>query len=95
METVVHPGIGESSNCVIEEWKLFRTMNALGLTKRHHYGPGGMPNPAAVNCVDILGTIRIVRTAEGEGGYCVIDEWALYNVFHAARPAFDKTRPPV
>ncbi len=69
---------GEDSNCVIEEWQLYREMHARKLDKRHRYGPGGVPNPAAVNCADIGGTIRIVNAPEGEAGYCVVEQWDLF-----------------
>jgi putative hemolysin len=70
-------------NCVLEEWTLFRAMSA-----RHLVRPIScprdtpcMPNPAARNCADIGGGYRVVRTPQGEDGYCVMESWALYRVF--------------
>lgn len=69
---------GERGNCVIEEWLLFREMHNRGLVKRHDCGFASIPNPAAVNCRDIGGEIRIVETSAGQAGYCVVDEWKLF-----------------
>lgn len=79
LESVVTPE-GENANCVIEEWTLYLAMLERGLTRDHKYGPGGMPNPAAVNCLDIAGTLRMIETPEGTAGYCVVDQWVLFRV---------------
>jgi putative hemolysin len=79
LESVVTPE-GENANCVIDQWTLFHAMLERGLVKDHNYGPGGMPNPAAVNCLDIAGTLRMIETPEGTAGYCVVDQWALFRV---------------
>lgn len=77
----VHTPLGASSNCVIEEWHLYREMDRRGLVKKRHYGaPVGMPNPAAVNCIDIKGELRMVRTRQGDAGFCVVDSWDLFKV---------------
>ena len=78
---------GEDANCVIEEWLLFREMTARGLTQSHRYGEGAMPNPAAVNCADIGGDSRVVETREGQTGFCVVGQWALFRVINViSRP---------
>jgi putative hemolysin len=82
LERVVTPE-GEDANCRIEEWKLFRAMSEQNLVKPHHYGNGAMPNPAAVNCIDIGGELRSVTTPNGEAGVCVIEEWKLFRVIRA------------
>ncbi|MBK8201748.1 MAG: DUF333 domain-containing protein [Bdellovibrionales bacterium] len=69
----------ENANCVIEQWTLFHAMLS-GASRDHNYGPGGMPNPAAVNCLDIAGTLRMIETPEGTAGYCVVNQWALFRV---------------
>ena len=75
---------GQVGNCVIGEWTLYQEMANRDLVVHHHYGPGGMPNPAAVNCNDIGGEIRIIETPAGQSGYCVVEEWTLYRVIHVA-----------
>jgi putative hemolysin len=79
LETVVTPE-GANANCVIEQWILLHAMLERGLVKDHKYGPGGMPSPAAVNCLDIAGALRMIETPEGKAGYCVVDQWALFRV---------------
>lgn len=69
---------GQSSHCLIEEWQLFREMAKRNLIKQHRYGNLGMPNPAAVNCADIKGSLRYVVTQSGEAGLCVVDGWDLF-----------------
>lgn len=71
---------GESNNCVIDEWQLYREMSKRHLVKEHRYDGIALPNPAAVNCVDSGGEIRIMHTPAGEAGYCVIEEWQLFRV---------------
>ena len=73
---------GQNSNCVIDEWLLFREMYARGLVKEHGYGSVGMPNPAAVNCIDAGGELRIVESPEGQAGYCVVEQWTLFHVIN-------------
>ncbi|MBN8542354.1 MAG: DUF333 domain-containing protein [Deltaproteobacteria bacterium] len=76
---------GENANCVIEEWTLFKEMNDRGLVKPHQYGPGvGMPNPAAVNCIDIGGDLRAEAMPTGETStFCVVEQWTLFNTIDA------------
>ena len=69
---------GEDNKCVIEEWKLFREMYDRHLVKEHHYPHMGMPNPAAVNCIDVGGQIRIMTDNDGQYGLCVVEEWKLF-----------------
>ncbi len=73
---------GVSSNCVVDEWELYLEMERRNLVTPHQYGPGAMPNPAAVNCLDIGGQLREVTTPAGTAGSCVIDEWALFKVIN-------------
>jgi putative hemolysin len=70
-------------NCHIDEWTLFHKMDQRGLVKVH---PGGMGNPAAVNCKDIGGTLEPVKTPQGESANCVIDEWMLFELIKASPP---------
>ena len=69
---------GTYSNCVIQEWTLFRAMYERGLVKDHQYGPGAMPNPAAVNCTDIGGSLRYIS----QNSACVVEEWTLFRVIN-------------
>jgi len=69
---------GQNANCLIEQWALFRAMYEKGLVTQHQYGPGGMPNPAAVNCIDINGTLQYAE----QGGFCLVEQWTLFRVFH-------------
>lgn len=81
-----HPSAaGEYALCVIDEWRLYRAMDRRGLVIHHHYGTGGMPNPASVNCGDIGGHLRIVETPAGQAGYCAIEEWALFRAIDVTR----------
>ena len=77
-ERILSPA-GESTNCVVEEWKLFQIMNALNRVKPHQYGQGGMPNPSSAVCFDMGGVTRIIDTAAGQAGYCVVEEWKLFH----------------
>ena len=76
---------GQDTNCVIEEWTLFRAMDKRGLVTPHNSGSHGMPNPAAVNCIDISGNLRTVDTSTGPESYCVIEEWALFHVINVLK----------
>lgn len=76
---------GEDSNCVIDEWKLFNEMYQRGLVKPHHHDNVGMPNPAAVNCIDINGTLRYESTPEGQIGFCVVEQWDLFRAIDITR----------
>lgn len=69
---------GQNANCLIEQWALFGAMYKQGLVTEHHYGSGGMPNPAAVNCLDINGTLQYTE----QGSLCLVEQWALFRVFH-------------
>ncbi len=75
---------GQKSNCVVEQWHLWREMDKRGLVKHHEYPtePIGIPNPAAVNCQDIGGEHRGVETPEGSTGFCVIEVWTLFRVIN-------------
>lgn len=86
LETVVTPA-GQDANCVVEEWHLYREMYKRGLVKEHHYPVNsiGMPNPAAVNCIDIGGSLRTETTPGGEYGLCVIPQWTLFRVIDVTR----------
>lgn len=50
--------------------------------------PVGMANPASVYCIDQGGKLEMVKTPEGEVGYCNlpsgerIEEWALFRRNH-------------
>ena len=77
--------LGEDSNCVLEEWHLYREMKKRNLVKPHDYDMGGMPNPAAVNCADIGGHIRTIEGPNGEGGYCVVPQWTLFRAINVTR----------
>ena len=79
---IINTPQGQVGMCNVEEWLLFREMYARGLTKDHHYGPGGMPNPASVNCLDVGGTVRIVNEPNGQVGYCIVEEWTLFRVIN-------------
>jgi len=47
-------------------------------------GMVGMANPASVHCIKSGGKLDMVKTAEGETGYCTLpsgermEEWALF-----------------
>ena len=71
---------GEYSNCVIEQWTLYKEMAKRGLVKQHPSDPDrpSMPNPATVNCHDIDGQIRVKQEPSGEAAYCVVEEWTLF-----------------
>lgn len=73
---------GQYSNCVVEEWQLFREMSARGLVKDHSSGGMGMANPASVNCNDIGGQVRMVETHQGQFGQCVVEEWTLFRAIN-------------
>lgn len=81
LETINNPD-GESTVCAIEEWTLYREMEKRGLLKKHDYqnedGSIGMPNPAAVNCKDVEGTIRIETHPQGQSGICLVEQWTLF-----------------
>ncbi len=65
--------------CVIGLWALYKEMNDRGLVKPHPGGPGvGMPNPAALNCVEIGGGVRSIETPNGYHDVCVVEEWDLF-----------------
>ncbi len=82
LESVNSPQ-GQYANCVIEEWQLFRKMQEQGLVLDHNYGPGvGFPNPASVNCEDIGGALRSIESPLGQSAMCIVEEWALWRVFH-------------
>ena len=84
-EERVETSAGESTNCVVEEWSLFRAMSALNQVKSHEYGLGGMANPSSVNCDDINGSLRVIESTDGQAGYCVIEEWKLFKAMYPAR----------
>lgn len=75
---------GEQSNCVVDEWHLWIEMNKRGLTQHHQYPghPIGLPNPAAVNCIDIGGQTRTLETPEGQLGLCVVEQWTLFRAIN-------------
>lgn len=68
---------GVGSNCVIEQWHLFNEMNKRGLIPGQSAEAILMPNPAALNCIEIKGSIRRVTSPEGESGLCVVEIWDL------------------
>ena len=72
---------GQNANCLIEQWALFRAMYEKGLVIQHQYGPGGMPNPAAVNCTDIHGELQYSE----QGSLCLVEQWTLFRVFHPTK----------
>ena len=72
---------GQDANCVIDEWQLWWEMNSRNLV-RENDDPGMIANPATANCYNIGGTIRMDSTPEGEVGYCVIEEWALFRAIN-------------
>lgn len=79
---------GQDANCVIDEWLLWQKMYERGLLKHHDYDRGGgigLPNPAAVNCIDVEGQIRIEQTPAGERGLCVVEEWTLFKYIDVTR----------
>jgi putative hemolysin len=79
---------GEGAYCVVDEWNLFRLMSQCRLVQVHHYGRNGqigMPNPASVNCADVGGVTRVVKTPTGERGVCVVEEWMLFRSVDAAK----------
>lgn len=83
LNIVTEPDGGQASYCTIDEWQLFKEMYQRGLIKPHKYGQNGMPNPAAVNCVDIGGEIDIVTNPDGgQAGYCKIEEWTLFKAIN-------------
>lgn len=71
---------GQDANCIIEEWQLYREMSKRGLvqSRPHDHGSVAMPNPAAVNCIDIKGTLRIEDSLNGQRGLCVVRQWDLF-----------------
>lgn len=76
---------GTDANCVIEQWQLFNEMNKRGLIKMNpnsRYSNVGMPNPAAVNCLNSGGKLRLVNTTHGQSGHCVIPQWSLIKVIN-------------
>lgn len=80
LEMVTTPA-GQYGNCVIEEWTLFTAMNERGLVKPHQYPGNSMPNPAAVNCLDINGQLRYSKQV----GACVVEEWALFHIINVLK----------
>lgn len=76
--------MGEGANCVVEAWHLYNEMSKRGLVKDptcpnpHPNPPGRIPNPSAVNCIDIGGSYVNESTPEGAIGYCVVEEWTLF-----------------
>lgn len=85
IESVETPA-GTSGNCVVEQWQLFAAMTEAGLVRKQSGGHAGagLANPAAVNCLNIGGALRHIETPEGTSGFCVIEEWTLYSIFHPA-----------
>ena len=81
LERVLTPQ-GEDSNCVIEEWTLFRALTLKRSTTKPTHGAGFVPNPAAVTCIDIGGTLRSYQTSVGEGANCVIPQWTLFHALN-------------
>jgi len=76
LEAVETPA-GQDANCVIEQWKLYHEMSQRGLDR------GGLPQPAAVNCHNIQGTIRrVVDSSGNENGMCVVAQWTLFHVIN-------------
>jgi putative hemolysin len=76
---------GQGYNCVIEEWTLFRAMDAQHLVKPIQCGASTqpcMPNPASVNCENIGGSLEIVDSPNGQYGMCTVEEWKLFGVFN-------------
>lgn len=66
-------------NCAIEQWQLFTEMNKRNLVKPHSY-PGpvvAMPNPAAVNCIDVEGKLSERIHSNDSATYCIVEEWTL------------------
>ncbi len=55
-----------------------------------------LPNPASAYCIGLGGRLEIVRTPQGEVGYCKlpdgrrIEEWALYRAYLAEREKNEK-----
>lgn len=80
LESIETP-YGQGANCVIDEWQLWREMISQNLVNEND-DPGMITNPASANCYNIGGTIRIVSTSEGEVGYCIIEEWALFRTIN-------------
>lgn len=76
---------GQDANCIIDEWQLYSEMFKRGLVKRHHYGHVGMPNPAAVNCIDIKGALRSEEGPEGQRGLCMVGQWDLFRAINVTR----------
>ena len=78
---------GKDANCVIEQWQQFKEMAQRGLVKSHNYnnhnGSIGMPNPAAVNCIEIGGKLRVESSVYGQNGMCVIPQWTLFRILNA------------
>lgn len=72
---------GQSTYCAIEQWQLFQQMSSRHLVKEHPYNNGGA-NPAAVNCLDIGGTLRAVQTASGQNAFCVVEAWTLFKIIN-------------
>lgn len=81
LESVLSPE-GESANCVISAWTLFKAMKTRDLTGKTQYDQVGMVNPADANCIDIGGQLRDVNTMAGEESFCVIEEWQLFRVIN-------------
>ena len=73
---------GQDANCVIDQWKLFKEMSDRGLVKEHIGENLSIPNPAALNCLEIKGNIRLEETLAGQKGLCVVAQWDLFRAIN-------------
>ncbi|MBK9321934.1 MAG: DUF333 domain-containing protein [Bdellovibrionaceae bacterium] len=76
---------GQNANCVVDEWHLYTEMDKRGMVKKPGSGSVALPNPAAVNCYDIGGALRIEDTLEGERGLCVVEQWTLFRAIDVTK----------
>lgn len=86
---------GQDAYCVIDEWLLWREMNARGLVKPHNSNRRGtvdMPNPAAVNCKNVGGQFRLEKTPAGDRGLCVVEQWTLIRSINVTQEQKQPTR---
>jgi putative hemolysin len=55
----------------------------------------GPANPAALNCIKLGGTLETITSPEGEGAFCVIEAWHLFNEMNERGLVKEHTYPPI
>jgi putative hemolysin len=91
-------GVCTLDRAIVEEWTFYRATGSNGTTlateafaRRLHLldlfsaeSLAQLPNPASVYCGKVGGNVEILRTSEGEVGFCkfsdnsMIEEWTLF-----------------